>query len=114
MAGDHYHGDVVHMNQTTNSTGIDKRTLVTGGGDGAAELERAVAELLPLLQELRGQLRPLGAQTVAAAEAAIGDSADPEARRSALERVGGILEAAAPIGASALLLIQQILPMLGG
>ncbi|MFF8599488.1 hypothetical protein ACF065_26225 [Streptomyces sp. NPDC015232] len=112
MAGDHYHGDVVHMNQTTNSVGIDKRTLVTGAS--GAELERALAELLPLLQDLHGRLQPLGARTVETAVAEIGESTDPAVRRGALERIGGILESAAPIGAPALALIQQILPMLGG
>ncbi|MEX0169754.1 hypothetical protein [Streptomyces sp. LMG1-1-1.1] len=111
--GDHYYGDVVRMENTTHSVGIDKRTVVHGG-PAAAELERAVQELLPLLQELRGQLRPLAARTVEAAEAEIGGSADPAVRRTALERVGGILESVGTAGAPALALIHQILSMLGG
>lgn len=114
MAGDHYHGDVVRMENTTNSVGIDKRTVVVGGAAGAPELERAVQELLPLLQDLRGRLQPLAARTVEAAEAEIGGSSDPEVRRTALERVGGILESVGTVGAPALALIHQILTMLGG
>ncbi|MGW9448060.1 hypothetical protein [Streptomyces sp. NPDC055632] len=115
-SGDHhYHGDVVHMNQTTDSVGIDKRqTFVTGTPAGAAELERAVEQLLPLLRELREQLPPLSARTVEAAEAEIGGSADPEVRRSALERAGAIAEVVGTVGAPALALIQQILSLLGG
>ncbi|MGA5193477.1 hypothetical protein [Streptomyces exfoliatus] len=114
-AGDHFHGDVVHMNQTTNSVGIDKRrTTLSGGPAAAADLERAVQQLLPLLQELREQLPPLAARTVEAAEAEIDGSAGPEARRTALERVGGIAETAGTVGAPALAVIHQILTLLGG
>ncbi|MFB7447032.1 hypothetical protein ACFTWS_13440 [Streptomyces sp. NPDC057027] len=112
MAGDHFHGDVVNMHQTHNSVGIDKRTVVTGGA--GAEVERAVRELLPLLQELRGGLGPFAARTVEAAEPEIEGSAGPEARRGALERVGGILESVGPAGAAALALVHQILGLLGG
>ncbi|MFJ5827847.1 hypothetical protein [Streptomyces sp. NPDC093089] len=112
--GDHYYGDVVRMENTTHSVGIDKRTVVNAGSAAGAELERAVQELLPLLQELRGQLQPLAARTVEAAEAEIGGSADPAVRRTALERVGGILESVGTAGAPALALVHQILSMLGG
>ncbi|MER7537442.1 hypothetical protein ABTX77_22035 [Streptomyces sp. NPDC097704] len=112
MAGDNHYGDVVNMNQTHNSVGIDKRTVVTGGS--GAEVERAVRELLPLLQELRGGLGPFATQVVEAAEPEIEGSAGPEARRGALERVGGILESVGPAGAAALALVHQILGMLGG
>ncbi|MFF3606565.1 hypothetical protein [Streptomyces sp. NPDC002463] len=110
MAGDNYYGDVVNMNQTHNSVGIDKRAVATS----SAEVERAVQELLPLLQELRGSLGPFAARTVEAAEPEIEGSAGPEARRGALERVGGILESVGPAGAAALALVHQILGLLGG
>ncbi|MEW1902176.1 MULTISPECIES: hypothetical protein [unclassified Streptomyces] len=112
----HHHGDVVHMNQTTDSVGIDKRQTFVAGAPAAsaAELERAIRQLLPLLRELREQLPPLSARTVEAAEAEIGGSADPEVRRTALERAGGIAEAVGTVGVPALALIQQILALLGG
>ncbi|MFJ8661154.1 hypothetical protein [Streptomyces sp. NPDC093795] len=113
--GDHYHGDVVHMNQPTNSVGIDKRQMTAAPTPAAAaDLERAVRQLLPLLQELREQLPPLAARTVEAAEGELDGSAGPEARRTALERVGGIAETAGTVGAPALAVILQILALLGG
>ncbi|MEU7293151.1 hypothetical protein AB0A76_08095 [Streptomyces exfoliatus] len=118
--GDHFHGDVVHMNQTTNSVGIDKRTMVPAAvptPSTPSGLEQALEDLLPLLRELRRQLgeqeRPLAVRTVEAAEAEIAASVEPESRRTALERIGGIAESAGPAGASALAVIHQILTLLG-
>ncbi|MFF1507263.1 hypothetical protein [Streptomyces sp. NPDC058326] len=118
-AGDHFHGDVVHMHQTTDSVGIDKRTMAAGPPPPASpDLEQALATLLPLLQELRRQLgeeaRPLAVRTVEQAEAEVTSSVEPETRRTALERIGGIAETAGPAGAAALAVIHQILVLLGG
>ncbi|MEV6248231.1 hypothetical protein AB0M38_18830 [Streptomyces sp. NPDC051742] len=122
-AGDHFHGDfhgdVVHMHQTTDSVGIDKRTMAAGPPPATPpDLEQALATLLPLLQELRRQLgdqeRPLAVRTVEAAESEIVAPGEPETRRTALERVGGIAETAGPAGAAALAVIHQILTLLGG
>ncbi|MFI0989407.1 hypothetical protein [Streptomyces exfoliatus] len=118
-AGDHFHGDVVHMNQTTDSVGIDKRTMAAGPPPTTPpDLEQALATLLPLLQELRRQLgqeaRPLAVRTVEAAEADITATAEPETCRTALERIGGIAETAGPAGAAVLAVIHQILTLLGG
>ncbi|WP_405854999.1 hypothetical protein OG361_18715 [Streptomyces sp. NBC_00090] len=79
-----------------------------------SELDRAIAELLPLLERLRDQLPPVIARTVERALPNLGADAEPEARRTALERVGGVAEAVGKIGVPVVTAVHPILVLLGG
>ncbi|AJF65931.1 hypothetical protein [Streptomyces vietnamensis] len=74
MAGDNFYGDVVNMHGGTNNQGIVHH-------HASPDLERALADVLARIEELRGQVEPEVAERLDGASAGL---AVPQARRGGL------------------------------
>ncbi|MBT2446616.1 hypothetical protein J7F03_05875 [Streptomyces sp. ISL-43] len=115
--GSYHFGDVVHMNDGTNNTGIVKiQSPTVGAGTPQAPLtpQEAVRQLAVLLDELRAQVAPASAGAIESNLSVItSQESPPEARHSALMAVLGIATLAGEIGRPVADLVTAILGMLG-
>ncbi|WP_329386693.1 hypothetical protein OG625_28570 [Streptomyces sp. NBC_01351] len=92
-------GDVVNIHGGTHIIGIVKNQSPTIAPQLPADQREAIAELIRLLEGLREQMPPGGAETVDDSLRAIGSAdSSPQQRRSALMAVAGV---ASLIGATA-------------
>ncbi|WP_165984363.1 hypothetical protein [Streptomyces sp. YIM 98790] len=102
----HHYGDSVTIYGGSNNTGIVKYS--------SPALQEAVTELVRLLQELRGQIPPAGAQVVDDSLPVIASGASaPQERHRALIAVATIAATVGAVGQPVADAVNKVLGLLG-
>jgi hypothetical protein len=113
----YYYGNTVNMHGGTNNTGmVNHQSGTVGAQASSPALEAAVAELLRLVRELRGNVPSATAQSIDEALPALAAPASdtpPEDRRRALMTVAGIAATAGAIGQPVLDSVRAVLELIG-
>ncbi|MEU1805757.1 hypothetical protein [Streptomyces sp. NPDC019937] len=116
-AGDqHYYfgsGDHVTMHGGSGNIGIDKR--VTPAPELPQDVQRALRELLVLIQELRPQVPPVSSGALDDSLPALRADADvpPQERHRALLAVAGIAATVGALGVPIVEAVNKVLELLG-
>ncbi|MFB7466367.1 hypothetical protein ACFCZ1_23235 [Streptomyces sp. NPDC056224] len=114
MTGGNHYGDIVNMNQGSGNTGIVKNQFPAVAPQLPADQREAIAELIRLLQELRGQLPPAAVETVDGSLRTISSAGStPQERHGALMTVAGVAAVIGPLAQPVVDAVQAILRLLG-
>ncbi|AWN30635.1 hypothetical protein DKG71_35115 [Streptomyces sp. NEAU-S7GS2] len=113
MSGDNYYlGDSVTMHGGTNNTGMVKNAAPAAMD---LELRSAIAALTTQLRHLRGEVSPLGAQTIDESLPVLAPDAvvQPQVRTRALMAIAGLAATAGALGVPIVEAVNGVLQLLG-
>ncbi|MFB7292233.1 hypothetical protein [Actinacidiphila glaucinigra] len=117
MSGDSYYfGDNVNIHGGQGNVGMVKNQAAPANAPGPSPaLLSAIEELRLLLEELRGQVRPVSAQAIDDSLPVITADAgvDPQQRYRALMAVYGIAATVGAVGVPVVEVVNQILELVG-
>ncbi|AXE23498.1 hypothetical protein C0216_08505 [Streptomyces globosus] len=117
MSGDSYNfGNVVNMHGGQGNTGMSFGGGAAAGPALSPAAERALLELLPLVQELRTRVPQVAVQRIDESLPALSADAavSPEQRYNALTAVAGIAATVGAIGQPVVEAVSALLGLLGG